>query len=111
MLCDRAGGLDFWNYNYVLTFRTFTFFAGVDLGHTDFPAAVFAMKINDGRLPWHYYNAVASWALAPLTCVFVLNTDFVTTVFAVKLNCKIRLIHLPAFFAGLEIFTYSMAVL
>jgi len=101
----------FWNNNRVLTFWAFAFFAGVDLGHADFLATVFAMKINDGRLPWHYYNAVASWALAPLTCVFVLNTDFVTTVFAVKPNFKISLIHLQAFLPDLEIFTYSMAVL
>ena len=103
--------LESWNKNYAFAFWALAFFAGVNLRDADYLAAAFAMKINDGRLPWHYYNAVASWALAPLTCVFVLNTDFVTAVFTAKLNYKIRLIHLPAFFAGLEVFTYSMAVL
>jgi hypothetical protein len=61
----------------------------VSLWDTDFPAAAFAMKINDGRFVRHYYNAAAFRTFNPLTCVFVLNTDFMTTVFAAEPNHKI----------------------
>jgi hypothetical protein len=75
--------------NYVFALWASAFLAGVNFWDADFPAAAFAMKINDGRFVRHYYNTAAFWTFTPLADVFVLHTDFMTTVFAAEPNHKI----------------------
>ena len=81
--------LESWDNNYAFAFWAFAFFAGVDFGDADYLTAALAMKINDGRLHRHCADAAALWALNSLTCVFVLNTDFMSTLFALEPNHKI----------------------
>jgi hypothetical protein len=85
-----------------LAFWTFAFFACVNLEDADYLAAAVAMKINDGRLRRHFLDAAAFWAPDWLACVFVLNTDFVSTVFAAEPNHKIRRLLIKLHLAGLS---------
>jgi hypothetical protein len=75
-----------WNDKRNPAFRTFAFLAGASVKSAYFLAAVFTKKTDNDGLFRHCDRAAASWALAPLTCVFIPDINLATTVLAAKLN-------------------------
>jgi hypothetical protein len=75
-----------WNNNWILTFGAFAFLAGVNLRNTNALAAVLAVELYLlGIIGYKAYTA-ALGAFYSLARVLVMNTEFLTTVFTVKLN-------------------------
>ena len=72
--------------DYLLTFRAFAFFAGVNLSDFNPLAAAFAVKFHLGRLFRYDPDSFALGAFDLPAREFFADTDYLTTQFADKLN-------------------------